>query len=304
MPRLYDRVIAGQHKGRRFIAPDGVEFPLLDIRDETLRAATVFVADNVGAYYFEGTEKDAWTASDFPVVVPPVNPLWIEFRATQRILSTAGVEDWPADGPRAWAWLIVSDDIRDRGDEYGWTVNFYPFLHYADQRGVVPPPYMRFLHLRTDGGAFDPHEKEGSWGIATDGDERHLRHFREDGAVFFPALLALSFMHCKNVAQREVAQPAFERQVWRKKHKRPLVRYKVLDIDPMKRTLASEGGSETGGLKKALHICRGHFVTYTEEKPLFGKVSGTFWKPQHIRGSKKEGLVLKDYRVHPKRGAQ
>jgi hypothetical protein len=46
-----------------------------------------------------------------------------------------------------------------------------------------------------------------------------------------------------------------------------------------------------------LHICRGHLRTYTEEKPLFGKVIGTFFIPAHLRGDEKVGTVVKDYQL-------
>jgi hypothetical protein len=49
-----------------------------------------------------------------------------------------------------------------------------------------------------------------------------------------------------------------------------------------------------GRWRRALHVCRGHFARYTEERPLFGRVAGTFWRPMHLRGSASEGLVLKD----------
>ncbi len=51
---------------------------------------------------------------------------------------------------------------------------------------------------------------------------------------------------------------------------------------------------------RALHICRAHFAHYTEEHPLFGKYTRTFYKPMHVRGSLKEGLVIKDYDIHEK----
>ena len=57
-------------------------------------------------------------------------------------------------------------------------------------------------------------------------------------------------------------------------------------------------GEDATGIKKALHICRGHFVTYTPKHPLFGKYVGTFWKPDHVRGNAKNGIVLKDYKVN------
>ena len=46
-----------------------------------------------------------------------------------------------------------------------------------------------------------------------------------------------------------------------------------------------------------LHLCRGHFKTYTEENPLFGRIVGRIWWQPHIRGNKDQGLILKDYHV-------
>lgn len=48
------------------------------------------------------------------------------------------------------------------------------------------------------------------------------------------------------------------------------------------------------------HICRGHFKTYTEEKPLFGSITGTYWWANQVRGSKERGEVKKRYQVSPK----
>jgi hypothetical protein len=113
-----------------------------------------------------------------------------------------------------------------------------------------------------------------------------------------PSLLALSFMNCKNVTvQPHDPNPAINRE----RHKarlKPFVRYHTINIEPMKQVLRTEGGVESNGLKKALHICRGHFATYTTslmgrtlEKPV------TVWKPAHVRGSAKQGIVVSDYSV-------
>jgi hypothetical protein len=51
------------------------------------------------------------------------------------------------------------------------------------------------------------------------------------------------------------------------------------------------------GLVHALHICRGHFKTFTEDAPLFGKRVGTYWWASQVRGKAEEGVVEKDYRV-------
>jgi hypothetical protein len=76
-----------------------------------------------------------------------------------------------------------------------------------------------------------------------------------------------------------------------------LTRYWVLDIEPMKRVLASDGEAAQHGLRHALHICRGHFKTFTPDAPLFGKLTGTYWWADHVRGAAELGEVDKDYRL-------
>jgi hypothetical protein len=109
-------------------------------------------------------------------------------------------------------------------------------------------------------------------------------------------LLAISFCHCRNVTLRSEEKPAqlLKRQIARG---RPQVTYKVLEITPMKGILKKAGAENAHtGLRRALHICRGHFAAY-EDKGLFGKYRGRFWIPQHLRGSQEAGLVVKDYTV-------
>src|SRR5262249_41550931 len=73
--------------------------------------------------------------------------------------------------------------------------------------------------------------------------------------------------------------------------------YHVLNIDPMRRVLSRDGHAETSGLRHALHICRGHFKTFAEEAPLFGKHTGTYWWADYVRGDAQQGIVTKDYRI-------
>lgn len=110
--------------------------------------------------------------------------------------------------------------------------------------------------------------------------------------------MTVGFMNCKNVVKQDVTASEGPSEKWIRRQKTAEIRYHILDINPMKEVLKTEGGIETSGLKKALHICRGHFVTYTEERPLFGHIAGTFWKPAHVRGNEKSGIVDKDYRVN------
>lgn len=111
-------------------------------------------------------------------------------------------------------------------------------------------------------------------------------------------LMALQFMNCKNVRVASNEPSPKLSKAHEKRHGKPLVRYHTIQIEPMKQVLETEGGIGHNGIKKALHICRGHFATYTDDKPLFGRVTGTFWKPAHVRGSLSEGAVVSDYKVN------
>jgi len=115
--------------------------------------------------------------------------------------------------------------------------------------------------------------------------------------LWFPGLLAISFCHCRNVTVRTEEKPA---QLLKKQADRGRrhVTYKLLEITPMKTVLKKAGAENPQtGLRRALHICRGHFASY-EEKGLFGKYRGRFWIPQHIRGTPESGVVAKDYAVN------
>jgi hypothetical protein len=109
-------------------------------------------------------------------------------------------------------------------------------------------------------------------------------------------LTTLNFLHCKNV----VAQPNEFHHIRNrrlKKEGRPYFeKYYTLHIDSIKHTLKHEGQVETVGLKRALHLCRGHFSTY-DEKGLFGKYYGKFWIPDHARGNPEIGAIEKDYKL-------
>jgi hypothetical protein len=136
----------------------------------------------------------------------------------------------------------------------------------------------------------------------TFGDEFDHRLGLQLQELGWPLYLAICFMHCKNVTLTEQEGQYPSRQVRREAERRgdpPLTKFYTLNIEPMKKVLRDEGGSETVGLKRALHICRGHFSHYSEDKPLFGKYAGQFWIPAHVRGTAEAGMIAKDYNVKP-----
>lgn len=109
--------------------------------------------------------------------------------------------------------------------------------------------------------------------------------------------LALQFMNCKNVSQIDVSEEMNPPRKTMQRARIPKLVYKVLQIDPFGSTSNRSHNNGDGESSRSLHICRGHFSTYSDQKPLFGKYAGTFWIPAHVRGSEKHGIVQKDYEI-------
>ena len=107
--------------------------------------------------------------------------------------------------------------------------------------------------------------------------------------------LAVSFLHCKNVERIEIAPDAKLSRSAQKKYDIPLVRYHVLQITPFNQRGGGGSGDGTGS-PKSMHVVRGHFKTWTAERPLFGRVVGTFWVQDHVAG-RSTTTVNKDYAV-------
>ena len=109
---------------------------------------------------------------------------------------------------------------------------------------------------------------------------------------------ALYFLSCKNVhleSRSPVQISAAKRMTIKSKHRSLPLEYHTIVIDGI--------GKEKGGTlgigtqEQRLHICRGHFSIYTEERKLFGKYTGRYWIPAHVRGNPELGTIEKDYEV-------
>lgn len=110
------------------------------------------------------------------------------------------------------------------------------------------------------------------------------------------AWFAISLLHCKNVEQRITTPDPNRKKKWKKKYGIEPVSYRTLVV---KNTGRTGGGAGNPGERYLgpLSLVRGHFRTYTADKPMFGRVAGTFFVPQHCRGSRDVGEVVKDYQV-------
>lgn len=119
--------------------------------------------------------------------------------------------------------------------------------------------------------------------------------------LFIDAVIfALNLMNCKNIKYIPYdPNKALSRQVRRhrerEKHE-PYSKYKILEIQPIKeRALTNGRPKQEPRNNHRLHTVRGHFKTYTTEKPLFGKYTGTYWWGNCVKGNPEIGSIEKDY---------
>lgn len=130
----------------------------------------------------------------------------------------------------------------------------------------------------------------GVWGSAS-------RHGYGLDTMANALLHALTLLHCKNVGS-EVIQPPVKVQEKRAKRGRSkLFSYRELTVKVggTQRRVASLVTGAHRDLR--LHSVRGHFKHFTEDRPAFGKLTGTFWCPPFLKGHGEFGVVEKDYRL-------
>lgn len=280
--------------------------------------AVVVEASNVASYYFEHEDyegNEVWTLQDFPSIAPPFPITFFEFNAKvdDRLaaafdklgvlflsidLHAAGEHEIPVfvNGGEEYS---VSEYGPERPDDARWLVEAFVITsRHKTDRPIVAVTEQYYLD---DVGSVVKNRKgapmSGAAYVEYDGWSAQDPYVYFGRTVVYPCLLATSFMHCKNVRLDENDPPEKPSRRRKKRHGKPLTKYYTLEIEPMRQTLRREGRSEEVGLKRSLHICRGHFATYSEEKPLFGKVAGTFWRDAHVRGRADQGMVAKDYSV-------
>lgn len=111
-------------------------------------------------------------------------------------------------------------------------------------------------------------------------------------------LSAFTFANCSNVKLADATEELAPVPKIRRRLKIPEVKRYTLNICGHTSTPSREWNEGPKGVMP-FHLCRGHFATYTEEKPLFGRKGavGRYWHPPHMKGKKENGEIIKDYAI-------
>lgn len=134
-------------------------------------------------------------------------------------------------------------------------------------------------------------------------EDRMMRTRSFLGVLLYEVVTAFALMGCRNIDLRDTPP---SRQVRRAAARAGLpapFTVKTLVVRPLARRKQTDSDAppNNDAVPIALHWVRGHFKTFTAEKPLLGRATGTFWWTPHLAGSKEAGVVVKDYKIDVKR---
>ena len=268
----------------------------IDYAQHAMHAASdpdlpILLIDNVAKHFYEESDQEHWRIDrDFPNIAPPFKSFWVEFKMARIIHSKeegdTDVSKWLPQGGRVGQLFYALDpsEVTAEGvpENCKWIYwcDMWTDYHRADAVADGPQG-AAFIAVDAEGRAIG-----NPWMHSYGGDEA-CEAMKNIMAWYNPTLLAISFLHCKNVTLVDNVVDAPLAKKWASKHggQRP-VAYKTLVIEPLKAILRKEGRAHEHGLQKALHICRGHFADYTGGRGLFGKYHGKFWIPSVVRGTR------------------
>lgn len=314
MARLIDRVLNSDWMPHRLVGGHPTAFSRWTQLTGQLRAnlavANVFVIDNVSKWYFEAPDNcKTWVLTrDFPNVAPPYPVMWMEHKPPKYVMERPSVSGKLSRNPEELKLMDkmpmqLTDTqgrcsptgvlILSRDTGTGWESEYYVFIEHHDGTIIAPWGMEQIVSDKQGKPLYTNPMTFGERVI-----DEHDQEFHATQLMCVPFMLAVSFLHCKNVTLINNEPSAALNKKYRKKTNKNLITYKTLEIEPMRKVLRTEGKMDTHGIQHALHLCRGHFKHF-EDKGLFGKYKGMYWWESHVRGTDRERLVEKEYSVNP-----
>jgi hypothetical protein len=294
-----------------------------------------FDASVASEIYWQGKQDYYSLDSDFGPLNPPYENLWMEWTIPARVLVggnwreveqttwAANVTTKPLEISDFDEWSIRKwfDMMRPKGlikkeptdDEYKEiaelvqargldsfapagvgnlvvSIDLFFSSHTAENVFLIPVRKTIQLNPKTGsyvaGSCFDLSPES-----ATESQRSYLHGIVDANPVW----LALQLINCRNV-KTALQGSVFNRSSAEKRRGEPVIKYHTIVL-PGTKTEARIGKRQPKQDVLALHKVRGHFKTFTAERPLMGRHVGTYWWGWQVRGNPDNGIVISDYKL-------
>jgi hypothetical protein len=292
--RLFDKIMSGKHpikspRNYKSVIPSKGDTQLI-VADWVLSSITE-----------KGGLLNLDMLGDFEsyVLVPPFTNFAIE---ADRVVVLCTVED--AHEAKGSVQKIFPSAARHITDDTKWVYSFKAYINLSSYAILYPveivlpvdgdgkvswlnPENIMDTMLVNDEASLQSLLSGADSDVAFQGSMRFLF-----GLVFY----AITLMNCRNV---ELVDNPLNRQQRRRNEQGKGIKthsYYTLKIKPMGKVYEPTGEGNKGN-KHRLHIMRGHFKTYSDDAPLFGKFTGTYYWGASVRGNADKGTIKKDYEV-------
>jgi hypothetical protein len=256
--------------------------------------AEIIYIQNVADYLFSLEREYENIVSNIPNIAPPFPYFWMEFKLANTLYDGEQMRENDIAPGAKFGFIFESVEVEDQSG-VRWKTKIGMFSKIS---GDIQKSFLFNVDIDSDGQGL-------SYSICLSPDieiplaERLSMESEADAwawSMLHPALLAIAFLHCKNVNM--ISHEPKKISGKRRARNTSKIRFHTLQIEPMKKILRDEGGAEETGIKHALHICRGHFKDFSKGKGLFGKYQGMYWWDSQVRGRGEYGVTIKDYNVN------
>lgn len=265
---------------------------LIDEDDEYQRAvkfaepcttAVRFDVQVAADVYWRGV-KDEYRKDELGLLKLPYPEMWMEW-----IVPPGSLIESNQDIMEELVGMSCGAYLKEDGD--GFSVVFMAINPESDELFLWPT----VMHVVTD----DAGNFISGKAVAKFPEQMDEQLARQSAAMVdmfcTPALMALGLINCRNVKTAETGSVKMRRSGTEKRRGVPPreLRYSTIML-PGGGSVASQkrGGSHRAA---AVHRVRGHFKTFTAERPLLGKHVGTYWWGWNVRGNPERGEVQSDY---------
>lgn len=272
-PRLYDMIVSESPTW------NGVEMPII-VADEVMR--------HIDETYV-GKNNKSPEAESYGCVAPPFEMFFIEGRTFHK-----GIELMRGVAVKVME-EIVPKYCEEPAEKIHWQILVSGYVWMSGWEHVRGYRGMAMLHFDHDGYLLDHMDRIKVFmdeRLPVEGDYLPISQL---ATHIVYAMKTISLMHqrveCEHVKPTRQQRRKMERQ-----QGITPTPYYLLKVSPQSKRYQSSGSKPSQPRNRKHHV-RGHFRYYTEERPLFGRVSGMIWVPAHDRGSGKLGQIDKGYLV-------